>query len=207
MSSNKKPRWPEEYELMSMVVELFWLSLLVPHRTAPMILRLNFSWYAVRLMVALALVLDAMALTLSQMVNQIESFAFSSLILIQVASFFLTIYGAYFVGKLFGGTGSLIKTFVIICWMNLIIVLFQIAQIILSGILRSVPELGFIGSFLDPLINGFPVFLFFWLFVHFVKVLHGFQSAIKVLGGTILAILTIAFGILTMSALFLPFTP
>ncbi len=147
-------------------------------------------------LVALVMVLDTMAINLNQLLHESSDINTNLLVLIQIFSFLTMILGTYFIGKLFGGTGSFIHTIMMLCWLNLIVVLFQFLQVLVSAVVTFLPALGFIGVSIQSLVTGFSLFLFFWLYVHFVKVVHSFHSALKVFGGLLLSILVIAFAVM-----------
>ena len=188
--------------MTAMLFELMLLSVFAPQRAGRIVLKVNVPPRGVAELVALVIVLSSMAILLNQLVSEPIPISAVTLILMQVMTFAVMILATFLVGKMFGGTGSLIDTIVILCWMNLVVAMFQFAQILLSAFLKLLPWLGSFGTFAESLLAGFSLFLFIWLYVHFVKVLHSFDSALKVLGGMLLTIFVIAFGAVGVMTLF-----
>lgn len=83
---------------------------------------------------------------------------------------------AWAVGRFFGGTGTLPQACALMAWVEWVLVLVQVAQLLL---LLAVPPLAEATS---PL----ALVLFFWLMASFVAELHGFPTLWKVLLGIIL---------------------
>lgn len=182
--------------MLKFLFRFMLLSILVPQKCGKMLLELSIPIPILLRFLALVVVLDAMVITLSQMLFQPAAVDSSIMFVLQILSFVITIIGTYYVGRMFGGKGNFIDTIIILCWLNLIIVMFQFLQIAVSAIILLLPFLGGVGVAIQSLVTGFSLFLFFWLYVHFVKVLHSFQSALKVLGGLVLSIFAIAFAVM-----------
>jgi hypothetical protein len=83
---------------------------------------------------------------------------------------------AWAVGRFFGGTGTLPQALALLAWVEWVLVLVQVAQVLL---LLAVPPLAEATS---PL----ALMLFFWLTASFIAELHGFPNLWKVLLGIIL---------------------
>lgn len=99
------------------------------------------------------------------------------------------------VGRMFGGHGRFEDALLLTVWIEVLLLLVQVVQLVLSLVLPSVAGLLGIAAMV----------LFLWLTVHFTKALHGFQSTPKVaLGligtaiaaGFVLSILAAALGIM-----------
>jgi len=93
----------------------------------------------------------------------------------------LTIYGLFFVGRLFGGKGSVADIMVLIVWMQALRVLAQAATLVL---VMTVPFLAMIVVFAAALVGVY-------MLVHFVDQAHRFGSvgrAALVLIASVLAI-------------------
>ena len=91
----------------------------------------------------------------------------------------------HLVGRKFGGRGTLAGAVALIAWIEFILSLMQLVQIVALFILPPFAEV--IG------IMGLAVFL--WLLTQFVTELHGFSSVWKVFGGILATIFTLSFGV------------
>lgn len=103
--------------------------------------------------------------------------------LVQVGVVLLSIYAVHHVGQSFGGTGTLGQTVVLMAWLQAVMLLVQLVQIVV--VVAGLPLAGLV------LIGGIVVFLY--LLVQFIMVLHGFASALKVLGGTLATMFALGF--------------
>jgi hypothetical protein len=99
------------------------------------------------------------------------------------------------VGRMFGGQGRFEDALLLAVWIETILLLVQVAQIVLSLVL---PAFG-------GLLGILSIALFLWLTVQFTKALHGFTSGPKILLvlfatllalGFVLSFLAAAFGLL-----------
>lgn len=85
------------------------------------------------------------------------------------------------VGRMFGGTGRFSDALLLMAWMEALLILLQVLQMVAMLLLPPLASmLGFLG-----------IAVFVWLLVNFVAKLHGFGSLLKVFlafVGTILAI-------------------
>jgi len=92
-------------------------------------------------------------------------------------------------GRFFGGQGRLSDTLALVSWLEFILILVQIVQMLALLILPVAAELlGFAG-----------LGLFLWLLSHFIAELHGFRSALKVFFA--LLAVALAFGFVVASLL------
>lgn len=181
--------------MISTFLELMIYSVLIPQRAGQTVLKVNITRSGVIYLLTLVIVLNAITLLISEIVNPPMPITTSTMFLIQLATLATTIVGTYFIGRMFGGKASFENTTIIMCWMNLIIVIYQFIQIVLLEILELMPWLGFVGFLLESILASTSIFLFFWLYVHFTTMVHSFKSAIKVFGGVLLTIFVIAFGL------------
>ncbi|MCZ0961575.1 Yip1 family protein [Paracoccus benzoatiresistens] len=99
------------------------------------------------------------------------------------------------VGRMFGGQGRFEDALLLTVWIEVLLLLVQAAQLVLSMVLPSAAGLLGIAAMV----------LFLWLTVQFTKALHGFRSTLKVTmgligtaigAGFVLSILAAAFGIM-----------
>ena len=92
------------------------------------------------------------------------------------------------VGALFGGAGSLGSAATLVVWLNGLLLLVQLAQLLALGFLPALAAaLSLIGMALA-----------LWIFANFVTELHGFGNPLMVMGGIVLTglVLLIALGLL-----------
>ena len=108
-----------------------------------------------------------------------------ALCFVQAGLLVVMIYATFWIGKAFGGRGSLEETMLLITWLQFILVLFQALQTISLIILP--PFAGLIGIA--------AMVMFFWLLVNFVAILHGFSSLGLVFTGIILSFFGVGFGL------------
>lgn len=96
------------------------------------------------------------------------------------------------VGRLFGGHGRFEDALLLSVWIEVVLLILQVAQVVTSVILP--PVAGILGIF--------AIALFLWLTVHFTKALHGFASAAKVLLGLIATAFVAGFALSFLAAAF-----
>ncbi|CAN5705726.1 Yip1 family protein [soil metagenome] len=94
-------------------------------------------------------------------------------------------YFTFYIGRLFGGTGNLGAALALVVWLNAMLLFIQIVQL---AILFVVPPLA-------SLVAVVTVFWALWAFANFVTELHGFQNALLVLGGVLLSMFVLFFGL------------
>lgn len=95
------------------------------------------------------------------------------------------------IGALFGGTGGLDAALALVVWLNTMMLLIQTVQL---GVLLVVPPLaGFIAVA--------TVIWALWAYANFVTELHGFQNPLFVLGGVILSMIVLFFGLAMILAI------
>jgi hypothetical protein len=95
------------------------------------------------------------------------------------------------IGAMFGGIGSLDGAFAIVVWLNTMMLLIQTVQL---GTLLFLPPLA---SFIAIA----SVIWALWAFANFVTELHGFQNPLFVLGGVILSMIVLFFGLAMILAI------
>jgi len=115
--------------------------------------------------------LDAFALTV------VSAPAFFTMVQLLTMAIVSTVL--YWAGRIFGGKGNFTECMTAIVWLQVILLLFQIAQFVAQIIL---PFLGFVVTLL-----GFVAA--FYLIVNFVKEVHGFRSGIAVVAGILIIFL------------------
>ena len=172
------------------VLKLAWASIKDPQEGASTVL--NFAppriaiWYMLALVVILSVLL-AQGTSLLFGGGVAGPFAMTPLSLgvIQAVLLIIMIYATFWIGKAFGGTGSLEETMLLVVWLQFILVCLQVAQTLAMIVLPPFADLIGIGALI----------LFFWLLVNFIAVLHGFSSLGLVFAGIILSFIGIGFGL------------
>lgn len=101
----------------------------------------------------------------------------------QFALLLLIVFAIFWIGRSFGGTGSLEEAMLLVAWLQFIMVCIQVVQTLFFAIMPAVASL--IG------ILGFALFL--WLLTNFVAVLHGFRSRAQVFVMIIVSSVAIVF--------------
>jgi hypothetical protein len=95
------------------------------------------------------------------------------------------------IGQLFGGTGGLGATILLLVWLNAVALLPQLALIVLVA---ASPPLGTL----------FALAIYAWMlwaYANFVTELHGFDSPVMVLGVSILTCVALMFGLTMLAAI------
>lgn len=150
-------------------------------------------WLMFALVVVLSLFLGEVVLLVSGPLEEGPlTGAYSSplaLGLIQAATLLVTVHAMHRIGVWFGGTGSFEEAFILMIWLQFILLCAQVVQLAAMILL---PPLAVIILLLS-------IGLVLWLFVNFVAVLHGFTS----LGMVFFMTLASAFAILFLLSLVL----
>jgi len=87
------------------------------------------------------------------------------------------------IGRAFGGTGGFWDALTLIVWLNAILILIQIVQIVLLAVAPPIAGMVALAA----------LFWAIWVFASFVAELHGFLNPMKVLGGVILTAIVLFF--------------
>lgn len=87
------------------------------------------------------------------------------------------------IGRALGGGGNFPDTLLLVAWLQFVMLVFQLAQIVALVVLQP----------LFSLITVAALVAFMWLLTNFVMVLHGFTSTIRVFVGIILSFFGVAF--------------
>ena len=100
---------------------------------------------------------------------------------------------AHRIGRAFGGVGSLADAFLVVIWLQLIMLFVQLAQLL--ALILAPPLAGLLG------LAGFVLFL--WLLVNFIAELHGFRSLGAILAAVVVTFFLAAFVVAILLGLFL----
>lgn len=162
---------------------LFGLTFRDPQAAARALMGLGMPvptrWMALALAVSVSSLLAWLAARLLGGATQVEAVVLTAQPLLMAALQFGAIALAAFlmagVGRVFGGQGRFEDALLLTVWIEIVLLVVQLAQIAVSLVLPSV------GGILGLLAIG----VFMWLTVQFTKALHGFHSGAKVLLGVI----------------------
>ncbi len=106
------------------------------------------------------------------------------------------------VGRLFGGKGSFDGAILLVTWLQALALVFQAAFWVMDLVSRNLGAAGANTGSIRFTVTFLVLAYMFWVYVNFVTELHGFNSAVKVLAGTVLTVLAIAFGLTSLLAVF-----
>ncbi len=96
------------------------------------------------------------------------------------------------IGRALGGTGTFPDTLLLIAWLQFVMLVFQLIQIVALVIIPPLFGLITIGALV----------FFMWMLTNFIMALHGFTSAMKVLVGIIFSFFGMAFVLALLLGLF-----
>lgn len=111
--------------------------------------------------------------------------------LVQGVLLVIMVYAIFWIGRGFGGTGSLEETLLLVTWLQFILVCVQVLQTVSLFVIPA----------LAGLLGILALGLFFWLLVNFVAILHGFKSLVMVFVGIILSAFALIFALSLLLAL------
>lgn len=97
------------------------------------------------------------------------------LVLAEGSALVLMVFAVHWVGRMFGGQGRFEQAILVVAWLQAIMLLAQVAQIVLVAVAPVLAGLVFIAV----------VGLYFWLLTMFVSEIHGFENPLAVLAGII----------------------
>ncbi|MER2507833.1 Yip1 family protein [Amaricoccus sp.] len=95
------------------------------------------------------------------------------------------------IGALFGGSGSFWDALTLLVWLNAVMLVLQVAQLLMLFVLPP----------LAPPVAFFAVFWGLWAFANFVTELHGFNNPMMVLGGVVLTTIVLFIGVAMLLAI------
>ncbi|WP_298291825.1 Yip1 family protein [uncultured Litoreibacter sp.] len=97
----------------------------------------------------------------------------------------LMVFCTHYIGQMFGGEGAFNDSLVIVIWLQTILIVIQVVQIVIALLSPGLAALlGF----------GFALFSI-WIFVNFVAVAHGFKNLGLVLFGIIMSMIGVVLGL------------
>jgi len=134
------------------------------------------------LMIALTNVLIGVPPEVEEAVIQISPFAFA---MVLGSSLVILVFALYFVGQMLGGTGHFPESLLCVIWLQVLSMALQLVQLFVMLIFP--PLVGIVS------LAGLGLILYALL--HFINVLHGFDSLMKSLGTFVVSLIGIAFGL------------
>ncbi|MEP3295161.1 MAG: YIP1 family protein [Pseudoruegeria sp.] len=108
-----------------------------------------------------------------------------SLAMILSGSMFIMIMGIYWIGRAFDGKGTMDEVLLTVIWLQAIMMLLQVVQIIATILLPPLADMLGLVAFA----------VMFWLLTNFITEVHGFQSPLKVFFMVIASMFGIVFGL------------
>lgn len=165
-------------------------TLVDPDRAARRAMALGLSVSEGLMAVGLTALIATLLTALMQLIYPVRDAEMAGLFFhplwLALSQFGLMVLGAFlmwWVGRLFGGTGTFAKALVLVAWLEGVLILLQVLAAVVLTVL--------------PLLAG-PValaslFAFFYLVTHFTLALNGFSSLIKTLFGIVATLFAVAF--------------
>ena len=87
-------------------------------------------------------------------------------------------------GRFFGGSGQVWGALALVVWLNAMMVLIQVAQLVALAVAPP----------LAAIVAVVTIFWVFWAYANFVAELHGFRNAVMVLGAVVVTAIVLFFG-------------
>lgn len=169
--------------MMQYIALSTWETISQPRRMARRIMALNLPLNSAAMALLLTAILGALLSAITWKLLSAQEGSASAMVDVfnqpfllaglQVAVQAAAAWAAWAVGRFFGGTGTLPQAFALLAWVEWVLVVVQLAQLMLF---LAVPVLAEVTS---PV----ALVLFFWLMASFVAELHGFPILWKVLLG------------------------
>ncbi len=116
------------------------------------------------------------------------------MLLVQSVVMFAGVQAVWRIGRARGGVGDLPSTVSLMAWLQLVLLLVQVVQLLVAVFLPPV----------SLLVGLAGVVLLFWLLTHFVAELHGFRSLGATFAGIVASMTAL---VLLLALLFAPFLP
>lgn len=153
-------------------------------------------WAALALMAVASAMLAHLAFALMpaqvrQAMDGAMSSPFSSAML-QGTLMLVSVFAIHYIGRFFRGTGRFEDALILMVWLQFILLILQVVQIVVQVLLPPAAVL----------VGYVSVGLFLWLLSNFVAELHGFRSVVKTLLSVIVILILIGF---LLAMLLLPF--
>ena len=186
--------------MLAQILNLMKLTITNPREGATTVLSFSFGrevlWMIMALIVVLSGVLSRVASFLAPPTGAPEitaQFMTSPLLsaALMLGVLMLMVICTHFIGRGFGGTGEFNESLSLVIWLQTIMLMIQVVQLVLL----------LVSPFLAALLGFGSVALFLWLYVNFVAVLHGFTSVPMVFAGVMVSIFAVGFGLSIIAGL------
>lgn len=172
---------------LSTLLQLARFTVQSPREGARMVMRADLPMPARWVALALMAVVSSLMAHLSMRLMPIESQAqmggmMASPIqtaILQAALMLVSVHAVYHIGRWRGGQGSFADALILMGWLQFLLLILQVVQIVTQIILPP----------LSNLIGFVSIGIFLWLISNFIAELHGFSSVFK----TMLAVLATLF--------------
>jgi len=104
----------------------------------------------------------------------------------------ISVIATHIVGRMFGGAGSFDHAFILVVWLQVLMLIFQAAVLLVMAVSPS------LANTLTVIAN----FYLIWLFVNFVMILHRFNSRFKIFLGFIATSVALSFIMIILLTMF-----
>jgi hypothetical protein len=173
------------------LLPMVWRSIVNPREGAEEVLALGIPREALGIILLLVLILS---IILGQITTLIVAGAAGVTVegplanpiitgMLQFALLLIAIFGIHFIGRGFGGKGSLGETVLLVAWLQFIMVCIQVVQ---TALMLVVPPFA-------SLLGIAGLVLFMWLLTNFIAVIHGFRSLGQVFVMILVSLFVLAF--------------
>lgn len=176
---------------LPVLIELARFTVQRPREGARMVMRadlpMNARWVGLAITAIVSAVLAHLSISLlpaaeqAQMAEVVLSPIGSAVL--QASLMVVSVFLVHGLGRFLGGQGNFADALILMVWLQFILLILQVAQIVIQVI---VPPL-------SDFIGVASVFLFLWLLSNFVAELHGFRSVPKVFFGIVAVLVAMAF--------------
>ncbi len=179
--------------MLSHLISLIRMSILTPKEGAAAVLSFSpgrdILWTAIALIAVVSGVLSTLSAYLippgsTDMSEHLlaSPFLFTGVLAGILA---LTVICTHYIGRGFGGTGEFDESLLVVTWLQFVLVAVQIVQLVVAVVSPGLAQL----------IGLVSLFLFIWLLVNFVAVLHGFTSLPMVFVGMVISMFAVGIGV------------
>ena len=172
---------------LSTLLQLARFTVQSPREGARMVMRADLPmparWVALALMAVVSSLMAHLSMRLMPMESQAQMGGMMAspiqTAILQAALMLVSVHAVYHIGRWRGGQGSFADALILMGWLQFLLLILQVVQIVTQIILPP----------LSNLIGFVSIGIFLWLISNFIAELHGFSSVFK----TILAVLATLF--------------
>lgn len=176
---------------LPVLIELARFTVQRPREGARMVMRadlpMNARWVGLAITAIVSAVLAHLSISLlppaeqAQMAEMVLSPIGSAVL--QASLMVVSVFLVHGLGRFLGGQGNFADALILMVWLQFILLLLQVAQIVIQVVVPPLSDFVGVAS----------VFLFLWLLSNFVAELHGFRSVLKVFFGIVAVLVAMAF--------------